>query len=74
MEDYEKKYKESLGRANAKIETYNHLGNASVVKSICEIFPELKESEDERVRKSIIDLVEKQMPKSENKKMDDCLA
>ena len=68
MEDYKKKYEDALGRANAKIETYNHLGNASGVKSICEIFPELKESEDERVRKSIIDLVEKQMPKSENKK------
>ena len=32
------------------------------------LIPELKESEDERIRKSIIDLVEKQMPKSENKK------
>ena len=32
------------------------------------LIPELKESDDERIRKSIIDLVEKQMPKSENKK------
>lgn len=54
--DYEKAYKEALGRANAKIETYNHLGNASVVKSICEIFPELRESEDERIRKAIINI------------------
>lgn len=57
MENYEKKYKEALGRANAKIETYNHLGNTSAVKSICEIFPELKESEDDRIKTNIIRLL-----------------
>lgn len=71
MEDYEKKYKEALGRANAKIETYNHLGNASVVKSICEIFPELKESEDERIRKGIIEYLEQSQFGEEHYQIDD---
>ena len=54
MEDYKKKYEQAFERANAKIETYNRLGNASMVKSICEIFPELKENEDEKIRKELI--------------------
>ena len=79
MEDYEKKYKEALGRANAKIETYNHLGNASVVKSICEIFPELKESEDEKIRNTLIDLFKNRLTyygteKLKDLKVDDILA
>ena len=59
--DYKQKYEQALERARAY--------NGYEVKNICEvIFPELKEPEDDRIRKSIIDLVEKQMPKSENKK------
>lgn len=52
--NYEKAYKQALGRANAKIETYYHLGNTSAAKSIEEIFPELRESEDERIRKELL--------------------
>lgn len=58
MENYEQKYKEARGRAIAKIETYNHLGNTSAVKSICEIFPELRESEEEKIRKELISFLE----------------
>lgn len=55
--DYEKKYKEALERAkkwyNApnvdKIPTYAN-------RIIEELFPELKESEDERIRMSLIEL------------------
>ena len=51
--DYEKKYKEALERARAinNGETTGALG-----ETVCEfIFPELKESEDEKIRKDIID-------------------
>lgn len=75
MENYEKKYKEALGRANAKIETYNHLGNASMVKSIYEIFPELKEkSEDERIRKAILSTIKSQGFISDEETLRQCVA
>ena len=59
MEDYEKKYKETLNRAkkwyyapNAdKMPTYAN-------RIIKEIFPELKESKDETIRKEIIEFVD----------------
>lgn len=61
--DYEKKYKEALERAkkwyyapNAdKIPTYAN-------KIITEIFPELKEDEDERISKEIIKYLERTVP------------
>lgn len=47
--DYEKLYKEALGRANAA-----HKDEDRHLKATLErIFPELKESEDERIRKNI---------------------
>lgn len=52
--DYEKKYKEALERARA----INNGEDVDVEAgtTICEyIFPELKESEDERIRKTLID-------------------
>ena len=58
MENYEERYKKALGRAVAKIDTFNHLGNVSVAKSIEEIFPELAESEDEKIRKELLSLFE----------------
>ena len=64
MKDYEKLYKNAVKRIQT---TYQDDFGCVHVKPE-EIFPELKESDDERIRKSIIDLVEKQMPKSENKK------
>ena len=52
--DYEQKYKEALGRAKE----YNFDGAKQVVKDLVTyIFPELKESEDERIRKWLIDWV-----------------
>lgn len=50
--DYEKKYKDALERASK----YNFDDAKQVVKDlITYIFPELKESEDERIRKEIIE-------------------
>ena len=47
--DYEKKYKEALERAREV------LNNEDVERGIMEyLFPELKESEDERIRKGLI--------------------
>lgn len=56
--DYEKKYKESLEKAKALICGETEM-NAPVyyVDNIKDIFPELKESEDERIRKEIIKAV-----------------
>ena len=51
--DYEKLYKEALERAKSKI-TYNDL---PCHVDVFEIFPELKESEDERVVKELLNIV-----------------
>ena len=63
--DYKRKYEDVLSHAKQAID---NIPDKSLAKWLQSIFPELKESEDERIRKSIIDLVEKQMPNSENKK------
>lgn len=54
--DYEKKYKEALNRAKEKRDEYKRLdGEESFVPSDIEyIFPELKDSEDEKIRKGLI--------------------
>ncbi len=56
MENYEKKYKEALERARLKRDEYKRLdGDKSFVpQDIESIFPELKESEDERIRRKFI--------------------
>lgn len=51
--DYEKKYREALERANIAYKDEDRHLKATLKR----IFPELKESEDERIRKSIINLV-----------------
>ena len=52
MDTYEKKYKAALERAKSAIkECGNNLGRIKMIESI---FPELKESEDERIRKALI--------------------
>ena len=51
MIDYEKKYKEALERANSFQEKYG--GDYAGY-----IFPELRESEDERIRKWLLECVE----------------
>ena len=54
--DYEKKYNEALERARKCWGEYNELVGAYENKGLCEeIFHELAESEDERIRGAIID-------------------
>lgn len=50
-ENYEKKYKDALDRAS-HIKDYNTIGTPQEIAEL--IFPELRESEDERIRKEII--------------------
>ena len=57
--NYEKAYKEALERAKTKIE--NDKGHVLYEDDIKEIFPELAESEDERIRKNTISIVENAM-------------
>ena len=52
--DYEKKYKEALERAKQFSETPYLEDSKGIVEYI---FPELQESEDERIRKSLIDML-----------------
>lgn len=53
MEDYKKRYEEALERAR-ELHDKHPLGEPPTW-TICEqIFPELAESEDERIRKSLI--------------------
>ena len=57
MDTYEKKYKEALERARQV-----HTTNVAENKKITEyIFPEFKESEDERIRKELIAEVKDQI-------------
>ena len=57
MIEHEEKYKHALERAKAVKETYYNLGNISAISVLESIFPELKESEDERIRKEIISYI-----------------
>ena len=60
--DYEKSYKEALERAR---DIKNGNPNSSTANVVCEeIFPELKESEDERIRKELIELIAKHCGKT----------
>ena len=52
--DYEKKYKEALERAKKYHQQLLDEDNPEWASEIAEIFPELAESEDERIRKSLI--------------------
>lgn len=57
--DYEQKYKEALSRAKeqldgAKVFDYDNKQTAHNIRTtVCNIFPELKESDDERISKEI---------------------
>ena len=55
--DYEKKYKEALEGAKKIIEYYkeHHRCDETSIEDLESIFPELKESEDERIRKELIE-------------------
>ena len=64
MDTYEKKYKEALERAR---EWYNDSHITIGLKGNLEtIFPELKESEDERIRKAILNHLKKMWGNSED--------
>ena len=52
--DYEKAYKKALERAK-KVHKYS--SDIAEIKRMEDIFPELKESEDEKIRKSIIAII-----------------
>ena len=51
--DYEKKYKEALERAEKALEVFG-TDKCEGARQIFSLFPELKESEDEKVRKALI--------------------
>lgn len=54
MEDYKKKYEEALERAKYILHTVETAGCAMHKDLLTEIFPELRESEDERIMQAII--------------------
>ena len=53
MENYEKKYKEVLEKAKALYKASEHMSGCNVI--IETLFPELKESKDEKIRKALIE-------------------
>ncbi len=55
--DYKKKYKDALERAQKELQTCGST-DCDAAKQIFRFFPELRESEDERIRKSIISLIQ----------------
>ena len=61
--NYEKKYKDAL--ANAR-EEYNTTENVERKQWLEELFPELKESEDERIRKAILNYLTKMWGNSQD--------
>jgi hypothetical protein len=77
--DYEKKYNEALERAR---KIHSEIVNNEVIGfpgQIETIFPELRESEDERIRKKCIELIKRVIPSGdsrsqESKEILDCIA
>ena len=55
MNNYEQKYKEALKRAKMHYNTTDSVADAELLELV---FPELKESEDERTRKELISFLE----------------
>jgi|GEM_PF-5924382 len=54
--DYEQKYKKALEKAQKELQSCGSK-DCDAVRQIYRFFPELKESEDERIRKSIIAII-----------------
>lgn len=78
MEDYKKKYEEALDRArtfNQRWQGIEVTDSELTFKELKEIFPELKESEDERIIKAIIEFVKqnKSFTHCKGVSKDDCL-
>ncbi len=59
MENYKEKYEAVIERAKKELEAYTSQ-DCEGAKQIVRIFPELKESEDERIRKAIIEFFQLQ--------------
>ena len=73
--DYEKKYKEALERAKTFYENAN--ANGLILKKwwVEQVFPELKESEDERIRNNCIHFLELQKTHhAATFEIDECIA
>ena len=58
--DYEKAYKEAIKRAKLELKVWGSI-DCDVYKHLVRIFPELAESEDERIRKKLIEAVKGDM-------------
>lgn len=56
--DYEKKYNEALKKADKIKRSCDLVEDSDVIETIETIFPELKESEDEKIRKALIKKVQ----------------
>lgn len=54
MDTYEQKYKEALEKAKLMIDDLRKGEDILAVSDLESMFPELKESEDERIRKALI--------------------
>ena len=63
--DYEKKYKETLEKVKGFLKRWEDVEEANpflVLEEVKDIFPEFKESEDEKIRKEIIAIFEGKIP------------
>lgn len=58
MDTYKKKYKKALEKAKSMIDDLRKGEDILAVSDLESMFPELKESEDERVRKEIMDFID----------------
>lgn len=70
--DYEKKYEDALERAKMSYHTGDY--DKDTLEMLEIIFPELKESEDEKVRKAILELVRQSSEVLEKKNQERMLA
>ena len=57
MMDYKEKYEAALGRARKELKTCGDL-DCGAARLIFRLFPQLRESEDERIRKEILECIE----------------
>ena len=61
--DYEKKYKKALGRCKKLYDEFKTMHHNHAMEDLEEIFPELAESEDERIRKTIYNFLDSALGK-----------
>lgn len=71
MKEFELKYKSALGTATTMYACAKESNDKEIIQSLELIFPELKESEDEKIRKYLIDVVNDYCKGSEH---DGCIA